>query len=83
MDELSESIISLIIFAGELENFYRNCVVKGKEITNDCRDETTAAYRNHVCRCDWDLCNAADASGPALLCTLAAAALTISLTFRG
>ena len=72
-----------MLSAGELENFYRNCVVKGKEVTNDCRDMTTVAFRKHVCRCDSDLCNAAAVSGPALLCTLVAAALTVSWTLRG
>ena len=67
----------------KLENFYRNCVVKGKEVTNDCRDETTVAFRNHFCRCNSDLCNSAAAvSSPVLLCTLAAAAVTISSAVR-
>ena len=70
-------------FPGALENVYRNCVVKGKEITNDCKYETTIAFRNHVCRCDSDLCNAGAVSGPALFFTLAAAALTTSLVVRG
>ncbi|KAF0306155.1 hypothetical protein FJT64_022296 [Amphibalanus amphitrite] len=68
---------------GELENFYRNCVVKGKEVTNDCRDMTTVAFRKHVCRCGSDLCNTAAAAGPGLLGTLAAAVLTVSLVVRG
>ena len=73
----------MAVFADELENFYRNCVVKGKKITNDCKDHNYPGLRKRICRCNSDRCNAADVSSPALLCTLAAAALTICLTARG
>ncbi|XP_037069823.1 uncharacterized protein LOC119091260 [Pollicipes pollicipes] len=76
-------VVSAYDTNGELENFYRNCVVKGKKVTNDCREETNAAVRKTVCRCDSDLCNDAGTSTPTLLGVLAAAILTVSLALRG
>jgi len=68
---------------GVLQNYYRNCVVKGKTITDDCVDESNEAVRKKVCRCASDLCNSASGVGPGLVLTLAAALATIRRAVYG
>jgi hypothetical protein len=62
---------------GSLEQLRRNCLQPETELTNDCKEEETIAYKSKRCTCNSDLCN----SAPLLSSSFFVPALILATSF--